>query len=392
MFAPRSGLRAPAVLWIPGLLAVALTLLPAWYLVDRSTDAGWAKWDETLSRSAGELLVNSLALAAVVSMASATIAVPAAWLTVRCALPGRRFWAVALSLPLAIPSYVMGLTVVAALGPRGMLQGWLEPFGVERLPEIYGFWGAALTLSAVSFPYVYLVVAAAMRALDPSVEEASLTLGKTRWTTFARVTFPALGSALAAGLLLVALYALSDFGGVAMLRYDTFTRAIFIEYQSSFDRTAAAILGVALAGVASVVLLAELLVRARSVERMRARRIAPPQPVALGRWLWPSLTFLAIVVAVTLALPVFVLVYWLVRGFRAGTEFPDVWTSFHHTLLLGCIGAVVTVVIALPLALLSTRYGGWASRALEQTAFVSHALPGLVVALSLVFFGIGYAG
>jgi iron(III) transport system permease protein len=122
----------------------------------------------------------------------------------------------------------------------------------------------------VSFPYVFLVVAAAMRALDPSVEEASLTFGRARWTTFARVTLPLLAPALAAGLLLVALYTLSDFGGVATLRYETFTRAIFIEYQTSFDRTAAAILGVALAGVAMVVLIAELLVRARAAERLRA--------------------------------------------------------------------------------------------------------------------------
>ncbi|MGH2609228.1 MAG: iron ABC transporter permease, partial [Tepidiformaceae bacterium] len=107
-FGPRSGLRAPAILWIPGLLAVALTLLPAWYLLERSTEGGWEAWEETLSRSAGELLVNSLGLALVVAVASAAVAVPAAWLTVRCAVPGRRLWGVALAMPLALPSYVMG--------------------------------------------------------------------------------------------------------------------------------------------------------------------------------------------------------------------------------------------------------------------------------------------
>ena len=391
MLAPRGGLRAPAILWIPGLLAVALTLLPAWYLLDRSTEHGWSAWEETLSRSAGELLVNSLGLAAVVSIASAAVAVPAAWLTVRCELPGRSYWAVLLALPLAIPSYVMGLTVVASLGPRGMLQGWLEPLGVERLPEVYGFWGAAFTLAAVSFPYVYLVTAAAMRALDPAVEEASLSLGTSPIRTFGRVTLPMLAPALAAGLLLVALYTLSDFGGVATLRYETFTRAIFIEYQTSFDRTAAAILGVALGGVAIVVLLAELAVRASAADRLRAKRLAPPQPIALGRWFWPSVLFLAILVLVTLGLPVFVLAYWLVKAMRAGSDFPEMWSPVRHTIVLGVGGAAVTVALALPLALLSTRYAGIASRALEQLAFVTHALPGLVVALSLVFFGIGYA-
>ncbi len=384
-------MQAPAILWIPGLIAVGLTLLPAWYLLDRSTEGGWEAWEETLSGTAGELLVNSLGLAMVVAVASAAVAVPSAWLTVRCAVPGRRLWAVALALPLAIPSYVMGLTAVAALGPRGLVQGWLEPLGVERLPEVYGFWGAAFTLSAVSFPYVFLVLAAAMRTLDPSVEEASQTLGRARSATFFRVTLPLLAPALAAGLLLVALYTLSDFGGVATLRYETFTRAIFIEYQTSFDRTAAAILGVALAGVAMVVLVAELLVRARAAERLRARRIAPPEPIELGRWKWPSIAFLGLVVAATLGMPVFVLSYWLVRGMRAGTDFPELWEPLRHTLTLGAVGAVVTVALALPLAVLSTRFGGPVSRGLEQVAFVTHALPGLVVALSLVFFGIAYA-
>ena len=389
--APRSGLRAPAILWVPGLLAVALSLLPAWYLLERSTERGWSPWEETLRGSAAELLRNSLGLALVVALASAVLAIPAAWLTVRCDLPGRRAWSVLLALPLAIPSYVMGLTVVAAAGPRGFIQGWLEPLGVERLPEVYGFWGAAYTLAAVSFPYVYLVLAGAMRSLDPATEEASQTLGVSRWMTFARVTLPLLSPALAAGLLLVALYTLSDFGGVATLRYETFTRAIFIEYQTSFDRTAAAILGVALAAVAGVVLVAELIVRARATERLRARRIAPARPIELGRWRWPSFAFLGLVVAFTLGLPLFVLVYWLVKAMRAGSDFPSLWQPFRHTVTLGGGGALITAALALPLAVLSTRYGGIASRALEQLAFVTHALPGLVVALSLVFFGISYA-
>ncbi|MCK9517576.1 MAG: iron ABC transporter permease [Dehalococcoidia bacterium] len=387
----RRGLQAPVVLWLPGLLVVAATLLPLWYLARRATEHGWAPWKETLTTSAGELLLNSLKLSGVVGLVCVAVALPAAWLTVRTDLPWRRAWAVLLALPLAIPSYVMALTVVAALGPRGMLQGWLEPFGVDRLPEIYGFWGAALTLSAVSFPYVLLVLRAALRTLDPSEEEAARSLGAGPFRAFATVVAPALVPAVAAGLLLVVLYVLSDFGAVSIVRYNTFTRVIFVRYSSSFDRTAAAILGVVLAALALTLLAGELFARNRFASRSQARRQAPARTVTLGRWRWPAIGFLSLVSLMSLVLPLAVLTYWLVKGINAGTAFPEMWEPVRHSVTLAASGSVVTVVLALPIAILATRFGGPLARGLEQLAFASHALPGLVVALALVFFGIAYA-
>jgi len=385
------GRQAPVILWLPGFLVVLGTLLPAWYLLDRSTERGWAPWQEAIENSAWPLMARSLWLAAAVSAGCLAIALPAAWLTTRTTLPGRRLWAVAMSLPLAIPSYVMALTVVAALGPRGMVQGWLEPFGVQRLPEIYGFWGAVFTLSAVSFPYLFLVLRAALSSLDPSEEEASRSLGRGPWATFARVVLPPLIPAIAAGGLLVSLYVLSDFGAVSTLRYDSFTRVIFIQYQTSFDRTGAAVLGVLLAATTAIILIGELVIRGRSHERLRMRRQRPAALIQLGRWKWPALGFLSFVVLVSLALPVTVLGYWLMRGLQAGAAFPGLSQPFRNSFGLGAAGAVLTVLLALPIAILSARYGGPGSKIIEQMAYVTHSLPGLVVALALVFFGISYA-
>ena len=382
---------APIVLWLAALAVVAATLLPFWYLGRRASEGGWAAWQETLTGPTGELLINSAKLSAAVSLACLAVALPAAWLTLRTDLPFRHAWSVALALPLAIPSYVMGLTVVAALGPKGTLQGWLEPLGVDRLPEIYGFWGAALTLTAVSFPYLFLVLRAALRTLDPSEEEASQSLGRGPWRTFAAVTVPALVPALAAGVLLVALYVLSDFGGVATLKYGTFTRAIYIQYSSSFDRTGAAILGVVLGALALVILSAELFARSRYEARSRARRMSPARPIALGRWTWPATAFLVVVVFISLVLPVGVLLYWLSRGMQAGTDFPDVSGPLRNSAGMAAAGALITVILALPIAVLAARFGGPLARGIEQLAFATHALPGLVVALALVFFGLGSA-
>src|SRR3712207_6251779 len=178
-------------------------------------------------------------LAVVVTGASVAVSVPLAWLTARTDLPGRRAWAVLAALPLVVPSYVGGVVLVSALGPRGMLQGALEPLGVERLPEIYRLPGAALALTLFSYPYVFLTVRGALRGMDPALEEAARSLGSGAWTTFFRVTVPQLRPAIVAGSLLVALYSLSDFGAVSLLQYGSFPREIYVQYQSAFDRTPA---------------------------------------------------------------------------------------------------------------------------------------------------------
>ena len=159
----------------------------------------------------------------------------------------RRVWTVLLALPLAVPSFVGGFVMVSALGPGGMLQDLLEPLGVEQLPSIYGFWGAWLTLTLFSLPV--RLPADARRAAsrsDPALEESARSLGKTARQTFFRVNLPLLRPAIAAGAILVALYSVSEFGAVSMLRYDTLTPLVYIHYTTSFDRSAAAVLGLPL--------------------------------------------------------------------------------------------------------------------------------------------------
>jgi iron(III) transport system permease protein len=227
-----------------GLVVGVGAALPLGYLLWRASEIGWARaWEIATSERSLTLLANTIRLAVAVTFASVVISVPLAWLTTRTNLPGRRFWVIATALPLAIPTYVGSFAMIGALGPRGVLQGWLEPLGVQRVPSIYGFWGAFAVLTLFSYPYVLLTVRAAYRRIDPGLEEASRTLGRSSWVTFWRVVFPQLRPSIAAGGLLVSLYTLSDFGAVSMLRYDTFTRAIYTQYRGALDRSTAAVLG-----------------------------------------------------------------------------------------------------------------------------------------------------
>jgi iron(III) transport system permease protein len=345
-------------------------------------------WEIASAARTRELLGNTALLGVAVTASSVAIAVPVAWLTVRTDLPLRRFWVVVTALPLAIPTYVGGYAFIAALGPRGTLQGWLEPFGVRSLPAIYGFGGAWLVLTLFTYPYVLLTVRAAIRRLDPSLEEASRTLGHGTWTTFRRVVLPQLRPSMTAGSLLVALYTLSDFGAVAMLRYDSFTRAIFLQYRASLDRSTAAVLGLVLVAFTLAVLGGGAL--GRGSDRYHGLHAGSPRraPVqALGRWRWVAFGVLAALVTVALVLPLAVVGSWLVRGFDQGEPFRLTGELIGNSLRASALGALASVAAAWPVAVLSVRRGGRFGRLVEQACWLGHSLPGVVVALSLVFFG-----
>ena len=159
-------------------------LLPLVYLILRAAGAGDELWRLLLRTRTAVILFNSVALASTVTLGTIVIAVPLAWLVVRSDLPWRRLWTGLLIVPLAVPSYVGGFVLIGALGPRGMLQSVLEPLGVDRLPAIYGFPGAWLALTLFTYPYVFLVVRAALQGMDYTLEEASRSLGHNSWSTF----------------------------------------------------------------------------------------------------------------------------------------------------------------------------------------------------------------
>jgi iron(III) transport system permease protein len=371
-----------------------IVALPLFYLLIRVLDADQAVWDLLLQSRLLEIIARTLGLALAVTAGSAALAVPLAWLTVRTDLPLRRLWTVLTALPLVIPSYVGAYLFVAALGPRGMLQGWLEgPLGLSRLPDLYGFPGAFLVLTLLSYPYLFLSVRAALLRMDPRLEEASRGLGHGRWITFWRVTFPQLRPAIAAGGLLVALYVLRDFGAVSIMRYNTFTRVIYVQYRSSFDRTGAAALALVLVALALFTLFLEARMRgsARHYYSSSARTARRLVLVPLGDWRWPALFFCAAVAGLALVLPAAVLLYWLVRGLQAGEAFVPLGGAIQNTVLAGGLATVATLVLALPVAILNARRPGRASHLVERATYTGFALPGIVVALALVFFGTRYA-
>ena len=240
-------LRWPSLIQVFGGLVALVVLLPLAYLVMRALGAGTEGLDYLMRERTLKIMVNSGILVVTVTTGATLIGVPFAWLTARTDLPLRRMWLVLGLLTMVVPSYLGAMTYVAAFGPKGMLQGVLETLiGLERLPDIRGWFGAWLSITLITYPFIVLPVRAALLNTDPALEEAAHGLGLNRWQVFRRVTLPQLRPALAAGMLLAALYALSDFGSVAVMRYNVFTRAIYLQYTSSFNREQAALLALVL--------------------------------------------------------------------------------------------------------------------------------------------------
>jgi iron(III) transport system permease protein len=371
----------------------AAAALPLVYLLVVTLDAGSEALDTLWRSRTAELVLRSLGLTLSVTAAAIAIAVPLAWLTLRTDLPGRRFWTVAAALPLVVPSYIGAYAFLSALGPVGLVQDLLEPLGVERLPSIVGFPGAWLTLTLFTYPFVLLPVRAALRRLDPQLEEAALGMGRTPANVFRTVVLPQLVPAIGAGALLVALYVLSDFGAVSIMRFESFTTSIYTLYRASFDRIGAA----ALASLLAALMLVILWLEARSRRSEALYRSAPgvaraPRLVALGRWRWPAIGFCGLVATFSLAVPVAVLVYWSLQSVAGDVDWGETVAAAGNSLLASGLAAAAAAVCAVPVAVLAVRFPGRLSAVVERLSYTGHALPGIVVALALVFFGTRVAG
>ena len=364
--------RPPLLVALAGTAAGAVAVGPIWYLVDRALERGWDNTvDELWQRRTLDLVARSVGLAVTVTAACVLIGVAAAWLVVRSNLRGRGVLRILFALPLAIPSYLSAFAWVS----------W------DR--DLAGFWGATLVLTMVSYPFVYLPAVAAIRHLDPAQEEVARSLGRSRWSIAIGLTLRQVRSSITAGALLVALYVLSDFGAVAAMRYEVFTWVIYGAYRAGFNPTRAAVLALPLIVIALVLVTAEARARGRAesarIGSGAARRGAQ---VPLGRaaplaWLM-SLTVLGAAVG----FPVYRVIHWVTTFESTEVDLGDVSRALGKTLTLAAFASVATVALAIPVGILAARFKSATSLAIERSTYVAHALPGIVVAISLVYIGV----
>ena len=346
--------------------AVLLSLIPFSYLLIRVFGSGFETFVElVLAQRTLELIASSLLLAIAVSLSAMLIGTLQAWIAVRSNLPGRKVFAVLAALPLAIPSYVAAYSWVAVV------------------PGFSGFFAAWLLLTVGTSPLVYLSVSAALARFDSATEEVASSLGAGKFAVLRKITWPNIKGATVSGGLLSALYVLSDFGAVSIVRYDTFTRAIYNAYRASFDRNLAATLALVLVAVTVLVLVVESKSRGtKPIGTVIANRL---NRIDLRIWKLPLVALLTGIATVSLLIPLASLTRWSIIGLPE-TNWQQVFEALFSSIYLSVSGGMLTALLAVAVALVVVRFRHRFGFVLERSVWLTHATPGIVIALSLVFF------
>ena len=388
-----SALLAPT---LPAAIIGALFAAPFVYLVIRNIQAADTFTATLTTGRALEPLARTLALGIAVSGAAAIVGTGAAWLATRTDVPGRRVWLIVLPLPLVIPSFIGAFVLIAAFAPGGLAARALDPLGITT-PPVQGFAAAFTVLTLLTYPFVFLPVAARISHLPASLEESARLLGHGPLRSFFSVIMPQAASAVLAGSLLVFLYTISDFGAVQLLRFDALTRSIFSSRLLNPELALA--LSLQLGIVAFAIVIAERGFT-RSRRRIDVRREIRALRVPLQRWRLPAAVALGALVTAALLAPAGVLIYWAVRGLvrgstRASALVTDFWSLAEpalNTAAVSAVAAVAAVAVVLPVAYATVRGHRRAAEAAGALVTSGFALPGLVISLSLVFWALGAPG
>jgi iron(III) transport system permease protein len=349
-------------------ILVGATLIPLGYVAWAAVSVGWTRaYDLVVRPRVGELLFNTVALVVVTVPLCVVIGVGVAWLVERTDLPGRALWRPLFVAPLAVPAFVNS-------------YAW-----VGVIPSLHGLWAGVLVASLSYFPFMYLPVAAALRRLDPAVEESARALGSDSAGVFFRVVLPQLRLAILGGGLLIGVHLLAEFGAFAMLRFDTFTVAIFQQFQVTFDGAAGSMLAGVLVLLCLVLLVAEAMARGSArFARIGAGAPRAATPVRLGRNTIPAQAGLVALAVLALGVPVWTILRWLWIGGAQVWVLGDIGTALGQTIGLAAVAAVLTTMLAFPVAWVAVRSSGVLARVVEGANYVTSSLPGIVTALALV--------
>lgn len=375
--------RAPAatlvlaVLALPALLPIAATLL-AW----SSPETGI--WAHQLQYVLPRVALNTLLLVFWVGLGSLLLGVGLGWLVAFHEFPGRRVLSWALLLPLAVPGYVLAVVAAGTLDYAGPVQSWFRSAGGPDLRwlQVRSLGGAAVILTLTLYPYVYMLARVAFDNASRTMLEVAMTLGEDRRGHFRRVMLPMARPALAAGLALVCMETLADFGVVAAFNVDTLTTAIYRTWYGLFSLQAA----LQLAGLLVLGVLAAAWLERRSRgretyavtrperERMPRRRLNGVSAVA-------AVVVASVVLALAFLLPVWQLSAW---AWQHTADLDSRYLDFAlRSLGVAGSGALLVVAAALLHGYALAGAGHAWARGLGRLATLGYALPGAVLAVGV---------
>ncbi len=374
--------------------STALAVLVAMPLL--AVFSGWLQpgnevWQHLAETVLDDLIINTLVLLLGVAVGVLVLGVGLAWLTSMCDFPGRSIFDWALMLPLAIPAYVLAFVALGLFDFTGPVQSTLrEWLGADApvFPNIRSAGGVILVMVLVLYPYVYMLARSAFLTQGRGTLEAARILGQDSWGAFFRVALPMARPAIIAGTSLALMETLADFGTVAIFNYDTFTTAIYKSWFGFFNIQAASQLASMLLLFVALALYGERRLRGKAVYFEHSKAAHPRRTVLTG-WRAILSTLLAgSVFFLAFLLPVIQLAQWSWKVLVNDMDSRYLHLLFH-TLSLGLMAALLTVVAALILAFARRFRRDRITGLAAGVATLGYALPGSVLAVGIM---LAYAG
>lgn len=346
-------------------------------------------WGHLAATVLPRYVANTLWLMLGVGAGVLMIGVSTAWLVTMCRFPGRRVFEWALLLPIAMPAYVIAYIYTGLLDVPGPVQTWMrDTFHLSHrdywFPQIRSLGGAAAMLTLVLYPYVYLLARAAFLGQSVAVLEISRVLGRGPWHGFFHVALPLARPGIAAGLALVLMEVLNDFGTVQFFGVDTFSTGIYRTWLALGSPTAAAQLSAILLLFIFAVLALERWSRGtvRFHHGTSRYQHLPSYPLKGARGAGAFLAC-ALPPLIGFGIPVGALLRWAAEN---SSDFADPrflrYAGNSLTLALIAVSLVVALVLAVVygLRLRPTRLGFFAAR----LAATGYAIPGSIVAVGVL--------
>ncbi|MBC7102641.1 MAG: iron ABC transporter permease [Parvibaculum sp.] len=380
--------------WTLAALAVAIIVLaPSLTVLWSLTAPASENWAHLRSTVLPDYILNTLKLMALVATMTALIGVGTAWLTVSAQFPGRRFFNWALVLPLAIPAYIVAYVYTDLLSFAGPVQSALRGItgwegGEYHFPPVRSLPGAAMMLSLVLYPYVYLLARTAFERQSAALFDAARMLGARPWRAFLRVALPCARPAIAGGLALALMETISDFGVVDYFAVPTLTTGIFRTWFNLGDVLSAAQIAAWLFVFAIALVFIEIIGRRGRVANPLARDRAAEPRALHGVARWAASLACALPVILGFVIPAGVLLrYAILQGdpLLGRSFFGFAWNSLFVAAVAATIATMLALLLAYGERLHPTRF----NRVSIRLATLGYALPGAMIAIGILTLSTG---
>lgn len=374
-------IKSPAWFALAGVLAL-VAATPLLIILSHLLSPNQEIWSHLAENVLGTLAVNTVLLLICIIPLTAISGVGLGWLTGACEFPGRKFFSWALVLPFAIPPYVFAFVYLGIFDFTGPVQSFIRSiFPAIGFIDIRNFCGVSLILSLAFYPYVYLMSRSAFMTQGRTAIEAARTLGLSPGKAFFKVALPMARPFIAAGLVLVCMESLADFGAVSIFNYDTFTNAIYKAWFGMFSLKSAAQLSSILAIIVLTALVTEQKMRSRMRYTEAGRSNKTDRLQLSGPWKWLAFASCSTMFFLAFALPCIKLMQWGIEAIE--TDLTRYLEYGLNTLLLGLAGAAITTAAALALSFAKRNDPGPLMNWSTRIATLGYALPGTVLAVGI---------